>query len=336
MYRINYQAIIQEYFLVKNKQGELQPFIFNDTQQYYHNLLKRDYPTMQGIRENVLKSRQPGFSTYIDALFAVDFIMSEMGHIPIIDSDIISYVQEQTLVLFDRVQLFLESWAAKVAGIPYEENQDLIRKQLRAEIIDTDQGRKIIGKRGAQIHVQTAGAKVSGRGGTKQNVHESEVAFFPNTEILDARKLVTGLEEQVPMGYGKIFRESTGNTTDDFFSEEFEAGLQPNAEFKSRFLGWYIHKEYSIPAPHGWEPPKYYDDVRKRYGATIDQCYRHFVKTKGLTDKLRMRENPTYPEEAFLMGGDPYFSSGALQHYQSGTRTPLMEAEYVSDIQKAL
>lgn len=333
--RLNYKRFIEQNFLIKNKEGELTPFIFNDTQDYYYELLKHDYPTMQGIRENVLKSRQPGFSSLIDGIFAVDFIASEMAWIPIIDADILSYIDQQTMVLFERTNLFIESWAAKTAGVPYEENQDLIRKLLKFELLNTDQGHLIKGKRGAEIHVQTASAKVGGRGGTKQNIHESEPAFYPNTEIMDARKLITGIEEQVPMGRGKIFRESTGNTTDDFFGAEYEAGLKPNAEFKSRFLGWYIHKEYTLTPPAGWQPPEYYDEVRQKYGATIGQCYRHFVKTKELQDKLRLRENPTYPEEAFLMDGDPYFSNDALLHYQNMTKQPLREGPYVSDIQTA-
>lgn len=335
MQKIRYRDVIENYFLIKNKDGELTPFVFNDTQNYYYDLLERDYPTMSGIRENVLKSRQPGFSSLIDGIFAVDFIMSEIGECPIIDSDIVSYVEPQTIILFDRTKLFIESWAAKVAGIPYDENQDLIRQQLKAEVLETDQGKLIKGKRGAEIHVQTASAKVSGRGGTKQNIHWSEPAFYPNTEILDARKLVTGAEEQVPMGKGKIFRESTGNTTDDFFSEEFEDGLKPGSEYVSRFLGWWIHKEYTLPAPTGWVPPIYYDQVRNEYGATIDQCYRHFVKTKGLTNKLRLRENPTYPEEAFLMNGEGYFSKDAIQQYQGSIRNPIRKGAHVSDIQTA-
>ncbi len=335
MSRLNYRKLIQDNFLIKDKDGVIGSFIFNDTQNYYYDLIHRDYPSWDGIRENILKSRQPGFSSLIDAIFAVDFIASEMSWIPIIDSDIYSYIDQQTLVLFERTNMYLESWAAKTAGVPYEENQDLIRKLLKFELLETDQGKMIKGKRGAQIHVQTASAKVSGRGGTKQNIHESEPAFYPNTEILNARQLITGIEEQVPMGKGKIFRESTGNTTDDFFGEEFEAGLKPNSEFKSRFLGWYIHKEYSLTPPAGWTPPPYYDQVRREYGATEAQCYRHFVKTKGLTDKLRMRENPTYPEEAFLMAGDPYFSADALLDYQNKVKQPQKKGEYVSDIQTA-
>lgn len=333
MPRLNYKRFIEDNFLIKNKDGQIVPYILNDTQNYYYNLMAREYPDWQGIRENILKFRQPGFSSLIDAIFAVDFIASEMGWIPIIDGDIVSYVEDQTLVLFARTNMFIESWAAKAAGVPYEENQDLIRKLLKFELLNTDTGKNIVGKRGAQLHVQTASAKVTGRGGTKQNIHWSEPAWYPNTEILDARKLVTGAEEQVPMGRGKIFRESTGNVSDDFFGEEFEEGLKPESEFKSRFLGWFIDRSYSRVAPDGWKPPAYYDQAIREYGATIDQCYWHFVKTKGLQDKLKLRENPTYPEEAFLMEGTPYFSQGALLHYQGQVRQPLKEGPYVQNIQ---
>jgi len=105
--------------------------------------------------------------------------------------------------------------------------------------------RPVKAKRGAVINVQIGNAKVSGRGGTKQNIHWSEVAFYPNTDVLSAQDLVIAAEQQVADGVGKIFRESTGNIAGDFFSTEYERGKNGEGEFKSRFLGWWIHKAYS-------------------------------------------------------------------------------------------
>jgi len=43
-----------------------------------------------------------------------------------------------------------------------------------------------------------------------------------------------------------------------------------------------------------------------------------------------MREFPTTDTEAFLLGGDPYFRSESIVHYNSMKREPEKEAEYVS------
>lgn len=329
---IDYKRFIEENFTITTTDGNVVPFLFNDIQNAYYNDLLSDYgPELQGVRENDLKSRRFGFSALIDGMFTVDFILSELGEIPLTNSDVYSFRDLDTQALFTRVNQFLDSWLLKSQGGDYREfdhRREVPR--LRKQFLESDRnGTVIIGKRGAEYHCLTAGAKVAGRGGTKQNLHWSEVAFYGNTQILDARLLVTGVEQQVTDGVGKIFRETTGNVADDFFSEEYELGKEGKSDFKSRFLAWYRMGAYQHESPIDWEPPAYYDSIREA-GITIDQCYWHFKKTRGLTSKLRMREYPTTDTEAFLLGGDPFFSSDALVHYTNNTQKPLKEVEYAS------
>lgn len=320
---IDYKEFIEENFLIKDKEGNVVPFIFNETQNYYYDLLEKDYPNFQGIRENDLKFRQPGFSSLIDGMFTVDFILAEMGESPITDSDIYSHKIEETKVLFNRVSdYFYDSWIAKAYNLDFKEQKGDIEK-IRTTLLELDSGTLMKGKKGALMNVQTASAKVSGRGGTKQNLHWSEVAFYPNTDIMNAETLVTAAEQQVKDGFGKIFRESTGNIAGDFFDVEFQKGVEGIGEFKSRFLGWWLHLEYSRQTPEEWVVPDYYKKVIDDFGVTRDQCYWHFKKTNNLTDKKKIREYPTTPVEAFLFEGDLYFKADALQHYYTSTIKPL-------------
>lgn len=331
MSKIDYKAFIEDNFTINTVEGHTVPFKFNDIQSYYYDLLISDYgEELAGVRENILKSRRFGFSSIIDAMFVVDFILSELGEIPLTNSDVYSYKEKDTQVLFTRVNQFLDSWLLKDQGMDYRELGDRNNVHaLRKAFLRTDlSGTQIIGRNGAEYHCLTAGARVSGRGGTKQNMHWSEVAFYGNTAILDARNLVTGAEEQVSTGVGKIFRETTGNVADDFFSSEYQLGKDGVSDFKSRFLAWHLFGAYTKPAPSDWTPPEYYDQVRKE-GVTTDQCYWHYEKTRGLTDKRRLREYPTSDTEAFLLGGDPFFDADALLHYTNKVRTPLKESLYV-------
>lgn len=309
---IDYKGAIEYYFYIKNKKGEIVPFRFNDTQNYYYDILKAEYHGMQGVRENDLKFRQPGFSSLIDAIFMIDFIWSELGRIPLVDADIVSHKDKETKILFERASFFLDS---------YLEKENIPRKQFLA----VDSTGLMKGRRGSQIFVQTASAKVSGRGGTKQNIHWSEVAFYSNTEVLNARSLITGAEQQVADGIGKIFRESTGNIADDFFSNEYEDGKIGKSEFKSRFFGWYIHHEYTRIAPPEWVVPEYYRKLMETGKADRNQCYWHFKKTGDLLDKEKLREYPTYDFEAFLLGGESYFSTDAVITYLNNLKDPLKE-----------
>ena len=330
---IDYKGFIEKYFTITTIDGSIVPMKFNDIQDYYYNLILKEYgPKLVPVRENILKSRRFGFSSLIDAIFCVDFILGEIGVTNLANSSVYSYRQKDTDELFKRVNQFIDSYlliAYSGGQLHYERPSD--RKALpmfRAKFLRKDVGGTIIeGQNGSVYDCLTAGAKVSGRGGTRQNIHWSEVAFYNNTEILDARGLVVGAEKQVSDGIGKIFRETTGNVADNFFAEEYQAGKENRSQFKSRFLAWHQFGAYQEKAPTNWEMPEYYKQIK---GVTKDQAYWHFRKTNGLTSKLEMREFPTTDTEAFLLGGDPYFSDDSIVHYNSKIRTPLKEAEYVS------
>lgn len=309
------------------------PFKFNEVQDAYYNVLVKTYPGLQGIRENVLKGRQFGISTMVSAIFTTDFIMAGLGKIPLIDADIYSHKDSETKAHFDRVSMFLECWLVKYNGGHYLDNQSRDPKQLeklRGEFLRTDTTNLLVTYNGAHIETQTASAKVSGRGSTKQNLHWTEPAFYPNTDIMNAETLMAGAEEQVPQNFGKIFRESTGRTVGDYFALEYHRGKDGVSDFKSRFIAWYSFRAYTKTAPRGWQPPSYYQRLISSQKANIHQCYWHFTKTRGLTDKVKLREYPTYDREAFLAGGELFFLNEALIHYTNAVIKPWKDGLYVS------
>ena len=331
MPKVNYKAFIEDNFYIKNKLGELVPFVFNDVQDLWYKTLEEDYPDMQGIRENILKSRQFGLSSIITGIFAADFILGEQGEIPPTDADIYSHKDSETAAHIARFNLFLNSFLIKNAGGGIEEMHNIPAiEHWRKQFLKTDNGGDIVGRlKGSQYHAQTASAKVSGRGGTKQNIHWSEVAFYPNTEIMSAKLLVTGAEEQVPDQRGKIFRETTGNMMGDFFADEYHDAKDGEGDFKSRFYPWYTHRAYSRTPPAGWAPPAYYQAVIDSGQATVGQCYWHDVKTKSREDKVKLRENPTYDYEAFLLTGTGFFDADAMIYHTNRVRKPVKESLYV-------
>lgn len=331
MQAIDYRGFIQEFFHIKTKEGQIIPFIFNEVQNLWYDELVTTYTeTLQGIRENDLKGRQFGISSVIAGIFTTDFILSALGDIPMVDSDIYSHKDKETQSHFNRVNMFVESYLLKTQGGDYTNPDHRAEAvKLRPYFFKTDTTNLLIAKNGVQIQTATAGAKVSGRGSTRQNVHWSEVAFYPNTPILSAETLVTGAEEQVPDGFGKIFRESTGNMAGDFFSKEYQLGKDGKSEYKSRFMAWYLHKPYRRPAPEGWQPPFYYHKILADRLASLDQCYWHFLKTRELTSKKRLREYPTYDTEAFLMSGTGFFDELAMIRHNNRVTKPIKEAMYV-------
>jgi hypothetical protein len=334
---IDYRGFIEKWFYIRTKEGLITRFIFNEPQNiWYDDLLATYGKTLQGIRENDLKGRQFGISSVISGIFTVDFILSSLGEIPMIDGDIYSHKDKETASHFNRVNMYTESYLLGTQGGDYADPEHRLEAQkLRPYFLKTDTTNLLIAKNGTQIQTATAGAKVSGRGSTRQNLHWSEPAFYPNTPILSAETLVTGAEEQVPDGFGKIFRESTGNMLGDFYSNEYFAGKEGRSEFNSRFLAWYLMKSYRRTPPAFWEPPAYYEKLLHDGQATIEQCYWHFVKTRELKNLKRLREYPTYDYEAFLMAGTTFFDSNAMLYHKNNTREPLKTAPYINGLTNA-
>lgn len=331
MYAVDYRAFAKEWFYIKTKHGEFMPFEYNDVQNLWYDQLLETYgEPLQGLRENDLKSRQFGISTAITGILTTDFILSSLGEIPMVDGDIYSHKDKETASHFARVNMFVDSYLLKTQGGDYAHPEHRLEAmKLRPYFLKTDTTNLIIGKNGTQLQTATAGAKVSGRGSTRQNLHWTEPAFYPNTPILNARLLITGAEEQVPENYGKIFRESTGNMLGDYFSEEYYLGKEGRSDFHSRFMAWYLHGAYNRQAPGDWTLPEYYLRVFEAGFATKDQCYWHFMKTRGLTDKEKLREYPTYDYEAFLMAGTTFFDSDAMLYHTNRIKKPIRSSEYV-------
>lgn len=326
---VDYKEFIEENFDIINKEGVLVPYKFNDTQDLVYKLLEQDYPDFKGIRDNWLKSRQWGGSTMAVGMDAVDFILAEIGEMPLTYSDVYSHKDEETQVHFNRMSLFFNSWIKR--AYQTDDERDILK--IRKLLLKVDeQGEQMIGLKGAEFTTQTASAKVSGRGGTKQNLLFTEIAFYPNTEVINAKKLVVGASKQVQDGIGRIIRESTGNMSGDYFQTEYEIGKKEGSEYRSRFFAWYLHKEYQLQAPEEWIIPEYYNDVVENHSVTKNQCYWHFRKTRGLQDLEELREYPTYDIEAFLLGGDPYFSKESILHYTGTIKEPLKSGSIFVDI----
>ncbi|MBQ6355029.1 hypothetical protein IJJ18_01235, partial [Candidatus Saccharibacteria bacterium] len=77
---IDYKGFIEKYFTITTIDGQIVPMKLKDVQIYYYNLIQKEYgATLAPVRENILKSRRFGFSSLIDAMFCVDFILGEIG-----------------------------------------------------------------------------------------------------------------------------------------------------------------------------------------------------------------------------------------------------------------
>ena len=312
--KLNYKAMIESGFDIVDKHGQRRPFILNHVQNIYLDMLKADYPDMQGIRENDLKARQEGFSALIDAILCCDFLALDN-----IGGQIISHKETETETLMNRVSFYIDSWCEK-------------RGVRREDVLKVDSKHYLETFRGSYLFIGTAGAKTLGRGGTLQNLHWSEVSFYPNTQILNAEKLVSPAEQQVLTGVGKIFRESTGNMMGDYFHKECERSRRGDSAFKFRFFPWFLMPEYQAPLLGSFNPTPEEEEMMRKYNLTREQMFWYRRKsTEFETRALFLREYPSNPEECFLASGSAYFDKDSLVFYYDNVRSPNKEGQLAFD-----
>jgi len=223
-----YKRFIENNFEIVDKKGVTVPLIFNEPQNKYLN---------EGNGQDIiLKARQEGFSTLIDAIFTTDFLLKENSF-----SVIVADIEDNAVGLLDRVKFFLSSYSKKhKIRLPLKYNS-------RFELFNSFKNSRLL--------IGTAKNTDFGRSKTISNLHFSELAFYP-----DISKMIAGCGQAVVEGGRKIC-ETTANGFNEFrdfyFSSKrgetgyntlfFKASDFYSAEFltaKQRELKDRYHQEY--------------------------------------------------------------------------------------------
>lgn len=303
--KINYRKFIKDNFMILDRETQVPiPFEFNEVQDKYLNILQEEYgEDMDGIREIVLKARQEGMSSFILALFAVDFILR-----PYSISICISHRKDSTDILFKKVKFYLDCYIRRLARDSAKatgQDEEKLYEQMQKEFFSSNSKNLIENKiNKATFYIGTAGAKVGGRGGSARNVLFSECAFYQDTDLITAQEIVVGTAQQVPQGKGMIFIESTANGEGNFYQETWEQAERHESVYQPRFFGWdeFYTEEWVM-------------EKRKEFP----------------NDKLWKQEYPRTPEEAFVTSGTPYFDTMILNEMLKTAPDPLAKGKFAPD-----
>ncbi len=313
-----YRQFIEDNFLVLDLQKQTPvPFKLNQVQSRYMEVLEGDYEDMDGIREIILKARQQGFSSFILALFTVDFILR-----PHSISICISHRKDATELLFKKVKFYLESYLRKLIKLhlqkinQWDENWTEDTKKATIDHLFADwwklyfksDNKNMIenATNDAMFYIGTAGTKVGGRGGSARNIHFSEAAFYQDTEMITAQEIIVGTAQQVPQGHGMIFIESTANGEGNYYHGEWERS-QPGGDgsvYMPRFFGWqeFYTKEW------------------------VEEKRREFP-----SEKLWKQEYPGSPDDAFITSGEPFFDVETLDVMAKEKKVPVEYGRVMPD-----
>ena len=299
MDKLNYKAIIEENFRIIDKNERSVPFILNSVQEKLYNSL--------GSRDIVLKARQEGISSFVLALFTVDFLFTDNSR-----SVCIAHDKDSTIKLFDRVKGFIKAFEEKTGvHVPLTYN-------TRTELVNESNG--------AYFYVGTAGSGNFGRSATLTNVHFSEIAFYQQPEKVYLAASQAGTPK-------RIIIESTAWGYGDFFHKMWQEAVNGTSNYMAHFFGWQDFSEYTAPANVAIDLTTEEQTIKERFHVTAAQIAWRRLKLSEFTNPSSFkREYPMIPDEAFVTSGNPVFNIDSLQYYrtaESQMKPPLMTGNLI-------
>ncbi len=308
---MRYAPFLTRLNIIDKKRGSI-PLTMNWAQQDFVRRVEEEHNAGRPFRGIVLKARQIGISTITEALmFAASFVYPNNRGL-VISSDQASY--EHLLGMSKHY------WDTFFARNLYS-TEFSSRRELKW--VET----------GSSLTTATAKNVGAGRSRTIQWLHGSEVAFWPNPEIL-----LTGLRQSIPNEPGTfICLESTANGVGNYFHTQWEMAESGDSEFIPIFYEWWKHPEYTAETARLPQFLGHLDEEEqflKRYLATqsvspaeIDSRLtwrRYAVRDLCLNDVEKFhQEYPSTPTEAFVSTGRNVFPiSGVRRAYKpiTGTR----------------
>ncbi len=211
----------KNFLIIHDKSGASKNFAFNRAQQFVHERLEAQLKATGKVRALVLKGRQQGISTLIQARFFHKTV-TRRGK----KSFILTHHADSTRALFEMTKRYSENLEKGIFPQPDKKNDNT----LMYEGLESG------------YRVGTAGSVEVGRGMTNQYLHLSEYAFYK-----DADKIGMGLMNTVAeIDDTEIIKESTANGQANDFYADWQAAKIGASRYQAIFVPWYWQDEYCI------------------------------------------------------------------------------------------
>ena len=273
---------------IKGKDAQRHPLQFNRAQWYLHTIAEWMRKKYGYVRIIVVKGRQQGISTYLEARAYWRIIHQENFNVLILTHEMTA-----TNNLFDMSKRY------------HEFCPDDLRPPLTAA------NGKILkfGDLDSQYLVATAGAGGTGRSQNAHYFHGSEVAFWP-----DAEEHASGILQAIGLNDGtEVYMESTADGVANYFYEMWQGAAPPREELSADgngyirvFIPWFWEPGYTMDAPEDFTLTE--EEKQYMYMHDLDEGQMFWRRRKIAemdNDPNRFkRDYPATPEEAFEASGD--------------------------------
>lgn len=263
---------------VLTKEGRVEPLRLNTAQNYVHTRIEQQLAKTGKVRALVLKGRQQGISTYVQARF-IHKLSFRKG----LSAFILTHLAEATDNLFNMTKRYHDFLPALV-------KPHAARANARELYFD---------KMDCRYSVATAGNGETGRGRALQLFHGSEVGFWPNAD-----KIWPGLGQAIAdMDDTEIILESTANGVGGDFHTRWRLAEAGMSDYEAIFVPWFWQEEYSKEPPAGFSRSSEEDELAHLHGLTDGQIYfrRRKIDDDFKGDVTRFeQEYPNTASEAFV------------------------------------
>ena len=319
---------------IKDKHSRIVPFVPNAPQRVLIDYVLLCIKEHRPVKAIILKARQMGLSTAVEAL--IYWWTSTNTNI---NSVIIGHEESSSKNLYMMFRRYYDHTNPLFKpSIKYNTRTDLSFERF------DDTGKQV--GLGSSIKTATAGNKAAGRSDTINLLHASELGEWENGEDLVASLLETVPDEEYMEKPSMMFLESTAKGRGSYFHKEFVAAVKRLNNFEPFFFPWWILDSYERES--SWEElgelSEYEqflcDLILKGHtvaGQTITinpesiprkiAFYRRKAKNFEATPERLPQEYPSTWQEAFIASGKNVFNTLALQEMENDAQ-PIEETEY--------
>lgn len=264
---------------IKTKEGKIIPFVLNEAQLYLHNAIEKQRKETGKVRVLVVKGRQMGVTTYIEARYFQKTSLQRGTN-----TFILSHEAKSTANIFNMVKKYYEYMPKELQPAVKTSNAKL----LEFEELDSI------------YQIGTAGKGDVGRSLSTKLFHGSEVAFWDNTD-----ELQTGVLETVSdMDGTEMILESTGNGMKGYFHDQVQESELGDYEFITIFIPWFWMSEYKSTPTENFKPTEEEEELIELY--KIDNSQLQWRRNKIRKFKTSWKFKQEYPcnlQEAFQSTG---------------------------------
>lgn len=218
---LNFHFFAEHFIKIKTKAGNKVSFKLNKAQRYIIDRLEAQQRETGKIRAVILKGRQQGCSTLIQAYF-FHKTLTRAGT----KTFILTHENEATRSLFDMTKRMYDSLPS---GLCPKAQKDTANSLYFKEL---DSG----------YAVATAGNRGAGRSQTVQLFHGSETAYWPHAEE-HARGVLQAVSNEDETA---VILESTANGIGNYFYNSYKSAESGESDYQAIFVPWYWQNEYKV------------------------------------------------------------------------------------------